>query len=172
MPLKRCCSQNIVLITSIIRLYLDVKPPDDRLFQGRLFNVTNDTLNNYDPTWSPDDTQVAFVSERTGSQEIFIINRDGTGLIQLTHSGAYEPHWSSENNKIVFCSNRDGNPEIYVMNSDGSDQTRLTNNTFNDKEPAWSPNGTHIAFSSIESPKGEIGTSRISDSFSFSGDHR
>ena len=48
---------------------------------------------------------------------------------------------------IVFSSNRDGNDEIYVMKSDGTDQVRLTNNPLFDGHPAFSPDGTKIAFS-------------------------
>ena len=43
-------------------------------------------------------------------------------------------------------SNRDGADEIYVMNADGSNQVRLTNNPAYDMSPAWSPDGTRIAF--------------------------
>jgi len=50
------------------------------------------------------------------------------------------------NAKIAFDSNRDGNDEIYVMNADGTGQTRLTNNAASDVGPAWSPDGTKIAF--------------------------
>ena len=48
--------------------------------------------------------------------------------------------------KIAFVSNEDGNQEIYVMNADGSNPTRLTNNSDVDFLPAWSPDGTSIAF--------------------------
>ena len=48
--------------------------------------------------------------------------------------------------KIAFVSNRDGNYELYVMNEDGSDQTRLTNYQRSVMEPAWSPDGSRIAF--------------------------
>jgi Tol biopolymer transport system component len=50
--------------------------------------------------------------------------------------------------RIVFVSNRDGNAEIYVMDADGSNQTRLTNNfeQMDDNLPAWSADGSKIAF--------------------------
>lgn len=50
------------------------------------------------------------------------------------------------NGKIAFTSNRDGNLEIYVMNHDGTSQTRLTNNPGVDDHPAFSPDGSRIAF--------------------------
>jgi len=45
-------------------------------------------------------------------------------------------------------SDRDGGPQIYKMNADGTGLTRLTNNAALDTEPAWSPDGTKIAFAS------------------------
>jgi Tol biopolymer transport system component len=48
--------------------------------------------------------------------------------------------------KIAFVSGRDGNGEIYVMNPDGTGVTRLTNDPANDSQPAWSPDGSRIAF--------------------------
>jgi TolB protein len=48
--------------------------------------------------------------------------------------------------RIAFTSLRDGNWEIYVMNADGTGLTRLTNHHADDRRPAWSPDGTRIAF--------------------------
>ena len=48
----------------------------------------------------------------------------------------------------MFLSDRDGDSEIFVMNEDGTGQTQLTSNTVPDATPAWSPDGTRIAFRS------------------------
>lgn len=57
---------------------------------------------------------------------------------------------AAPNGKIAFVSNRDGNDEIHVMNADGSNQTQLTNNPLGDGdvEPAFSPDGAKITFTS------------------------
>ena len=52
--------------------------------------------------------------------------------------------------RIAFVTNRDGNFEIYVMNPDGSGQTNITNSSLPDFQPAWSPDGSRIAFSRID----------------------
>jgi dipeptidyl aminopeptidase/acylaminoacyl peptidase len=61
-----------------------------------------------------------------------------------------------ESCKIVFVSDRDGNPEIYSCNPDGSNINRLTDNAGTDEQPAWSPDGSHIAFVSDRTGHSEI----------------
>jgi Tol biopolymer transport system component len=60
--------------------------------------------------------------------------------------GTARPAYPGLNGKIAFASERDGDFEIYLMNADGSDPTRLTTNPADDREPAWSPDASEIAF--------------------------
>src|SRR5258705_1010266 len=92
--------------------------------------------------------RIAFVSDRDGNNEIYVMNADGSGVTRLTDTPAADgdPAWSPDGTRLAFTSTRDGNSEIYVMNADGSGVTRLTSDPNRDGHPAWC--GTRIAFQS------------------------
>jgi len=69
----------------------------------------------------------------------------GPGLHGARHAVAAFP---GANGKIAFNSDRDGTREVWVMNADGSGQTNLSNSGYYDDDPAWSPDGSKIAFHS------------------------
>jgi len=102
--------------------------------------------------------KIAFVSNRDGNKEIYVMNADGTDQKNLTKNIADDsnPVWSPDGTKIAFVSKRDGNNEIYVMNGDGTDQTRLTTNASDDVYPLWSPDSTKIVFVSKRDGNNEI----------------
>jgi Tol biopolymer transport system component len=111
-----------------------------------------------EPAWSPDGHKLAFVSNRAGNDEIYVMNADGTGLTRLTNNAAIDvdPAWSPDGAKIAFASTRAGHLEIYAMNANGTGAKRLTTNlpfqgcggTSAGQEilPTWSPGGGKIAF--------------------------
>lgn len=94
--------------------------------------------------------QIAFISDRDGNQEIYIMNVDGSQARNITNHPASDsvPAWSPDNQRLVFESNRDGNWEIYATNVEGSNVIRLTDNPGEDRDPEWSPDGVHISFAS------------------------
>lgn len=100
---------------------------------------------------------IVFASVRAGGPEIFVIQPDGTGLVQLTSSpGAdYQPQWSADGTKILFTSERDGNSDVYIMNSDGSSQTRLTSDAAADYGAVWVSTGM-IVFGSDRTGRAEV----------------
>jgi Tol biopolymer transport system component len=102
----------------------------------------------WEPAWSPDRTKIAFVSNRTGDDEIYVVDVDRGKLVQLTRNPGRDadPAWSPDGTKIAFDSDREGAVSIFVMDEDGTNITRLTDGSEADASPSWSPDGTGIAF--------------------------
>jgi TolB protein len=93
----------------------------------------------YDPAWSPAREQIAYISTETGNDEIWVVNRDGTGLRQLTNEPNWDksPSWSPDGARIIFWSNRTGRAQLWITNADGSDQYILNPSPYNDWNPVW-----------------------------------
>jgi Tol biopolymer transport system component len=108
-------------------------------------------LGAADLSWSPNGQRVAFEADPNGdgNLEVFVMDADGTNLLQLTDSAGrdYWPDWFPDGQRIAFTSERNGAPNIYVMNADGSDQVALTDDPdVANMQPDVSPNGQHILF--------------------------
>jgi Tol biopolymer transport system component len=73
---------------------------------SELRDLTEDTFSHFWPRWSPDGNRIAFSSRRGGPYEIWAINRDGSGLRQLTNGhaspGAHYSPWSPDGNRIAY----------------------------------------------------------------------
>ena len=116
--------------------------------------------------------QIAFVSERDGNFEIYMMDADGKNQRRLTNNDFPDtnPSWSPDGKRIIFVSERNKNiaaeegpvmigggiiigdmrkrPQIYVMDADGKNQHRLSNEFFAEWHPSWSPDGKRIVFTS------------------------
>ena len=87
------------------------------------------------------EAKIAFMSNRDGNEEIYLMNADGTNPVRLTQSPGSDwgPDWSPDGTKIAFHSLRDGNYEIYVMNADGTNLVNLTKHPALEAASAWFP---------------------------------
>ncbi|MCI0521818.1 MAG: hypothetical protein L0Z70_16355, partial [Chloroflexi bacterium] len=88
---------------------------------------------------SPDGTKILFNSDRTGEYDVYVMNADGSEVINLTKNSAgdWNGVWSADGRSILFTSDRDGKDQLYIMNADGSGQTRLVGSSSNDSSGDW-----------------------------------
>jgi hypothetical protein len=86
-----------------------------------------DDLSDTAPSASPDGEQVAFMTQRSGNWDVYVVNSDGSGLKSLTPDASNEglPVWSPDGRSIAFLSDRNGTWGLWVMDSDGSNQYQL-----------------------------------------------
>ena len=129
------------------------------IYQGVLETPTKSgAVSNMMPVFSPDGSKIAFVTNRDGNTEIYVMNRDGSNVRRLTNHPAYEstPTWSPNGQQIAFTSDRTGKAQIYIMNAaDGSNVRRLTVSESEADRATWSPAPfNEIAYSGRTSSNG------------------
>ena len=148
------------------RSRLVARRPKDRLLRDQQIVVANADGSNprvlqggYNPAWSPNGKKIAFSaghgnSQYTDSVDIYVMNADGSGTVNLTRgSPAFEsqPSWSPDGKRIAYTGDPGGGDdfEICVMRANGTGRRMLTDNRQYDSSPAWSPNGATIAFARV-----------------------
>lgn len=109
-------------------------------FEYQLTKVTKGG-SAWDPAWAPAGDKIAFTSNYIQGDNIFVINRDGTGLARLTDIGwawDHHPSWSPDGSQIIFSSNRTGVKQIWIMNADGKNPRNISPwADWNDWDPVW-----------------------------------
>lgn len=107
------------------------------------------TLNDMVGSYSPGDGKVAFVSYRSGNAGLWVVNRDGSGAIELiSERGIGSPRWSPDGKMIAYDAEPTANASLFVMSANGGTRRRLTNGEAKDVVPTWSHDSKWIYFSS------------------------
>ena len=109
-----------------------------------LVRLTNDVgVADYYPTWSPDGSQIAFLSGDPvqGYTTIQVMNADGSNRRQILSSYSWTAHWSPDGSKILFAYAG----QLYTVKPDGTDLRQLTHPPTYYSYARWSPDGKKIA---------------------------
>jgi hypothetical protein len=99
----------------------------DSVYDGTGLTQLTYDASDTNPDASPDGKKIAFMSQRDGNWEIYVMNIDGSEAKRLTNNGDTDglPIWSPDGQTIAFASDRDGEWAIWAMNPDGSNQRML-----------------------------------------------
>lgn len=115
------------------------------------------------PSFSPDGRRIAFMTDRLGHNEVYIIDADGTNPIWITQiagdisESSYrgEPDWSPDGVTVALQTRSSGNFQIMTVNMRDNLATLLTSEGEN-QSPSWAPDGRHLVFTSNRSGSDQL----------------
>ncbi|HMD32290.1 MAG TPA: S41 family peptidase [Candidatus Acidoferrales bacterium] len=117
---------------------------------GPTRNLTNSS-NAHDKAarWSPDGAKIAYISDRSGEEEIWLINQDGSGkpeqITSDSHGMRYDPEWSPDGKRIATA---DKNGDLYVVTLADKHVVKVAHDKNGQlRDYDWSPDGNFLAFS-------------------------
>lgn len=127
--------------------------------QPRINTFNTSTRVDKNPRFSPRGDKIAFISDRNGTFEVWLDDSTGGKLRKLTSfNGPYlgNPSWSPDGKKIIFDVRKDGRSDIFEVSVVDGVTTPIIQNNAIKLFPRYSPDGTHIYFTSNYSDTWEI----------------
>jgi TolB protein len=109
--------------------------------------VTDNEVSDTEPAVSPDGSSIAYVSNRTGNNEIFVVSGAGTRRLTNNAFSDRKPAFSSDGRTLVFTSVRNRIADLYLIDIETLKETRLTATNAVEDDPTFAPDG-NIVFAS------------------------
>ena len=131
-----------------------VAGPNSTAKDNEPVKLVGSTRDEVSPQFSPDGKRIVFVSDRSGSKEVWVSASNGENAIQLTNFGGSHtgtPRWSPDGRQIAFDSRPEGRSTIYVISAEGSKPRGISAGTSEDVMPSWSRDGRFVYFGSRRS---------------------
>lgn len=139
------------LLSGILLMKLKTHPPEivKVPLQTEFIHVTDQPGIEGQPSVSPDDSYVVYVSSEAGNKDLFLLRVGGKNPLNLTKDNPeddYQPSFSPDGKRIAFRSERQGGG-IFMMGATGELVTRLTDDGYT---PSWSPDGKEILYTTAK----------------------
>ena len=136
-----------------------VAGPGDAGRRSAPTKLISSTRQDHSPQYSPDGTHIVFASDRSGSDELWVCESDGSNPAQVTFFNdtvVGSPRWSPDSRQLVFDARPNGNADIYVMSAEGGRPRPLTAEPSHDVMASWSRDGRWVYFCSSRSGTRQI----------------
>jgi len=121
---------------------------------SRWVNLSKNEHCDRNPVWSPDGKSIAFLSDRDGDWNVYVMDRDGKNQRRISDDPGRDsqPVWSPDGKWIAFCRDMGDDVDLFVVNSDGSNERVVVRHHDDVWDPAWSPDGSRIACIGVDNP--------------------
>jgi TolB protein len=152
-----------VMFSSSMQGPADIYVTDASGNRPKRITFSNGSAANTSPAWNPKTGQsVAYVSDRSGVPQIYLMNADGTNSqkLDLADMGyVIDPAWSPNGQLLAFSWRRpSGNYDIYIMDAISRKTIEITRDSGRNERPSWAPDGRHIVFESTRGGSRQIWT--------------
>jgi TolB protein len=114
------------------------------------------------PTFSPDGSQLAFVSDKDGGVRIYVIpavassKRSNARMISKINRENSCPSWSPDGTKLAYSAKTNGIRQIWIYDFASDEESQLTFGNGNKENPCWAPDSQHIVFNSTDNDSSEL----------------
>ncbi|HUD01881.1 MAG TPA: Tol-Pal system protein TolB [Rhabdochlamydiaceae bacterium] len=114
------------------------------------------------PTFSPDGSKLAFVSDKDGAPRIYVISATFTSkrptpvlITKQNHENSC-PSWSPDGKKLAYSAKTKGTRQIWIYDFESKEEWQLTDGAGNKENPSWAPDSKHLVFNSTDGHISEL----------------